>query len=320
MLALIDGDMFPYRIGAVCESTEIQVFPDGEIDKGPMATFDSRKTYKKWLKENKDCISEEDLWVSERKVAEPVENCLHSVKLQLQAILDALETTEYKIFLTGQNNYRDTLVDYYKANRDRNKRPIHYNAIREYLINVWGAEVIDGMEADDALGISQLEWRLKCIQDRPEYKFETVESLSSTIIVTNDKDLDMIPGWHYNFVKDDKYFMEEQPAFVQFYCQMLEGDTSDNIPGVYKITGKKVSKWAPLFEPLGDMKTEKEMWEHVYLTYCDIFFEYSGVSDDSEERKPIKRVIGKAVKEKLRETGKLLWMKRTPEDDWEPPE
>ena len=59
--ALIDADLLRYRIGFVCEKNIIQVFPRGHRDEGPMATFEGKTAYNEWLKNNSDCITEEDL-------------------------------------------------------------------------------------------------------------------------------------------------------------------------------------------------------------------------------------------------------------------
>ena len=150
---------------------------------------------------------------------EPVENALHSVKIMIHSMLDATGTSEYECFLTGKGNYRNEVatIKPYKGNRKQPK-PEHYAAIREYLINVHGAVVIDGMEADDALGIVQTD---------------------DTILASIDKDLDMIEGWHYNWRKNDLYYIDQKTATRNFYRQLLTGDSTDNITGVPGIGPKK---------------------------------------------------------------------------------
>jgi len=85
----------------------------------------------------------------------------------------------------------------------------------EYLINHWDAEVIDGREADDAMGCWQ--WA------HPD---------KSTVIVTIDKDLDMIPGYHYNPVKQKLYYVKKPDADRKFFTQVITGDTVDDVPGL----------------------------------------------------------------------------------------
>lgn len=305
-LALIDGDILRYRIGFACEKTHILVFPEGDEDYGPLATFTNKTDFKKWCKDNESWLSETDISTAEVLVPEPIENCLHSVKLQLEAILDAVGTKRYRIFLTGHENFRDTLVSYYKANRDRNKRPFHYDNITEYLVSVWKAEIIEGEEADDALGYHQME----DYEDNHRYGDAKHRWDESTVICTIDKDLDMIPGWHYNFVKQEKYYVDYESGLDWFYCQLLTGDPSDNIPGLFKITGVKVNDWKPYFYQISEKGSNLEKWNYVVKVYRD------ALSPEGEPELPGTET---SIKQKLRETGQLLWIRRKQFEFWEPP-
>ena len=299
-LALIDGDILRYRIGFACEKTHILVFPDGDEEYGPLATFTNKTDFKKWCKENEGWLSETDISTAEVLVPEPVENCLHSVKLQLEAILNALGTKRYRIFLTGEDNFRDSLVPYYKANRDRSKRPYHYESITKYLVQRWNAEIIDGEEADDALGYHQME-----DMEDSQTKFN-----ADTIICTIDKDLDMIPGWHYNFVKQEKYYVNWEEGLDWFYCQLLTGDPSDNIPGFFQITGTKANDWKPYFYQISEKPLAIQKWNYVVELYMNAF----EVDDPAIIPK-----LRRAIEQKLHETGQLLWIRRKQFEFWEPP-
>ena len=92
-------------------------------------------------------------------------------------------------YLTGKDNYRHDIAKTqpYKGNRKDAPRPVHLHSLREYLITAWDFRVADGQEADDAIGIHATLTR------------------DNSIIVSIDKDLDMIPGHHYNPVKKDHY-------------------------------------------------------------------------------------------------------------------
>ena len=70
--------------------------------------------------------------------------------------------------------------------------------MNEYLVKEYKAEVCDGQEADDALGINQTD---------------------QTIICTIDKDLLMIPGQHYNFVKEEFKTVTYLDGLKHFYMQ-----------------------------------------------------------------------------------------------------
>lgn len=159
---------------------------------------------------------------------EPLEYKLQSVKTVLDGIMANFpEATTRRAFLSGKDNYRDKIatIRIYKGNRDPHNKPVYYDEIREYLIGYQGAEVVDGMEADDALGIAQ--WAAK---DK------------STCIVTSDKDLNCIPGWHYNWVKGETYYQTLADANKCFWTQVLTGDTTDNIQGIPKVGPKTAEK------------------------------------------------------------------------------
>lgn len=179
---------------------------------------------------------------------------------------------DYQGYLTGSNNFRKDIAVTapYKGNRIAEK-PIHYELIREYLVKAWGCEVVEGQEADDAIGIKS-------------YSYEDTEDY---VVMSIDKDLDMIRGWHYNFIKDKKYFIDDQQAIKHFYTQILTGDRVDNIVGLKGIGPKKAEKI------LEDCTTEQELYDAVLKAY------------DNDE----KRVL---------ENGQLLWIRRKENQIWSP--
>ena len=149
------------------------------------------------------------------------------------------EADSFKIFLTGKDNFRYTIYPEYKAHRPKEK-PFWLQAIRDYLVANFNAEVINGEEADDALGINQTP---------------------DTVICSIDKDLLMIPGHHYNFVKDEKIYVSNFSAIHHFYMQCLQGDRADNIKGIPKVGPKKAEAI------LAGCGNEKEMFDAVRNAY-----------------------------------------------------
>lgn len=180
-----------------------------------------------------------------------------------QDILDTLGAESYRMFLTGSNNFRKEINPEYKANRKDKPLPKFLNLLREYAVSNWKAEVTDGYEADDALGMNQTE---------------------ETILCSYDKDLDMIPGEHYNWNKGITYKVTEIDALRSFYRSLLVGDRADNIVGVANIGKVKAAK---IIDHLND---EQEMLEAVKSLY------------DSEER--------------LDMNGACLWIWRKENDIW----
>lgn len=68
-------------------------------------------------------------------------------------ILADTKSHDWRLFLSGDNNFRKQLYPDYKKHRELKPKPKHLEAVREYLVTEWGAEICDGYEADDALGI-----------------------------------------------------------------------------------------------------------------------------------------------------------------------
>lgn len=202
---------------------------------------------------------------------EPLEYALATVRAVLHNIEDRFPDQQYRrLFLSGKGNFRDKLATFkvYKGNRDPSHRPRYYQDIKEYLISVHNSEVIDGQEADDAQGIAQ--WAAK---DK------------STVIVGIDKDLYMIPGWHYNWVKDDLKYINLPDANAFFFKQLLTGDTTDNIPGVPKIGPKTADK---LIDPC-----ERDIWKMQEVVKAEY-----------------KRHYGDEAERAYKEMANLLWIRR----------
>ena len=183
-------------------------------------------------------------------------------------MIELPQCQQWSLHLTGKGNFRDEIAVTapYKGNR-KSEKPKHYSLIRDYLVYGWDAVVWNGMEADDAIAI------------------EATELGDKAVIVSLDKDLDQVVGWHYNFVKSHLYYVDQATASFNFYKQFLVGDAVDNIKGVYGIGPKKADK-------LLEGKTEEEMWE--------VVVEHLG-------------------HERAMENGHLLYMLRTTQDKFKPP-
>lgn len=165
----------------------------------------------------------------------------------LDGILEETEATEFELYLSDatENNFRFKLYPQYKQNRVQPK-PKHYEALKYYLVSEVGAKITIEQEADDALGIQQTFYN-----ENGSYKDY---DYGASIICSIDKDLLQIPGYHYNFVKKEKSYITPEEGLKRFYAQLLMGDITDNIPGIYGIGPVKANK------ALEGLKTEEEMF------------------------------------------------------------
>lgn len=153
--------------------------------------------------------------------ADPTSYVLYSCKTFVNSFIEHAEADSFKMFLTGKNNFRYKVREDYKANRKGTEKPVHYQLVRDYLTKHFKAQTVDGMEADDALALSQTK---------------------DTAIATIDKDLLMVEGKHYNYVKRTWQTVTAEEGEYFFYKQMLTGDKVDNIIGIRGIGEKKASK------------------------------------------------------------------------------
>lgn len=165
-----------------------------------------------------------------------------NLNAMLESTLRELNTQDFQTYITGPDNFRYSIYPEYKANRS-SVRPEHLKATKEHAQTEWGAIKSVGCEADDLLGIDQC----------------AALSDEETIIVSIDKDLNMIPGWHYNPIKKERYLVSPLDAIRFFYYQLLVGDSADNIKGAKGIGKVKaeaalvgISEEAELFRCVSD--------------------------------------------------------------------
>jgi hypothetical protein len=272
-VAVIDGDAWVYRCGGAAEKTYYIVVIEGNAQwpYGHVEKVDDYRAGMKYVKEHGGVLYN-------RKEIEPLENCLQMVKSSLENTLNVLGTKEYRIYLGGKRNFRDDLYGDYKANRDSAPKPKYYRDIRDYMVREWGARICDGIEADDAVAIDA-----------------TSLGPDKAIIVGVDKDLDQVPGRHYNWVEGKSYSVSPREGLTFFYEQMLSGDTTDNIPGIPGIGEVKARK------ALVDCAKPQDAASRVWKLYYDNR-ELLGFSDDDEQRKFLDR------------NAHLLWIKRRADD------
>lgn len=185
-----------------------------------------------------------------------------------------LKIDVYDCHLTGKTNFRNDIAVTvpYKGNRVDLKKPKHYQALRDHLVKRHGAVISVNEEADDTVAIV------------------ATQRLDNCWIVGQDKDLYQLQGWHYNPVKDEKYYVNEFEAYKSFCIQLLTGDRTDNIPGLQGIGPKKADK------ALKDAKTKEELLQTAWWKYQELGYS----------------------REYFIEQGQLLWLRRYEGELWQP--
>lgn len=183
----------------------------------------------------------EEEWVAHARVDELMRRILHQTA-----------APDYVAYLSGQDNFRYKVNPEYKANRKNAVDPIWRESCKLWLVEQWKAKIVNGCEADDALGIDHT--RLN----------------ETSVICTIDKDLLQVPGYHYNFVKEQNILISPREGLFNFYWQLIMGDRTDNIFGFDGKARASVPKFLePLYEELYSSETEQEMFDLVRAKYND---------------------------------------------------
>lgn len=235
---LVDGDIVAYRCAAAAEKTKYAV---EDVFSTKLFKFDTAK-------EAKEFASNMPIW--SRKELEPVANALNGANLCLEAFLKRFPTGTIQVYLSGERNFRDGIwqTKKYKGNRVAPK-PTYLEEVRQHLISRWDAVVSKNQEADDDIGIA---------------------SGSGTIVVSTDKDLDQIPGWHYNWVKEEVYYVDSKDAEQFLWEQVISGDPTDNIPGLPGWGPVKAREYMDGFYN----QTGKEIADYVYDLFRKEGYDY----------------------------------------------
>lgn len=272
--------------------------------------FRYKKEYDKFLKEQKP-EHQKHFDVEKIEVKLDLQVALNSIDKAIFFARKKLGASEVRCYLTDENksNFRfafATLLPY-KATRTAAK-PVFYNECRQHLIDRWDAEVVVGEEADDA--VAQAQW--------PYYSAlmsGNCETGDITCIAHIDKDINMVPGWHWSLNKNELYWVSELDGLRWFYTQLITGDKAvDNIPGLKHITDK--SALAKFKTPLLEMTTEKEMYDHVYNLYE---LHKPEVLNRLDEDGDVEVYDYPGTHFVLNEIGNLLWMRRVKGEWWEAP-
>lgn len=206
------------------------------------------------------------------------------IRNQIDEIMETLGTKRIRAAFSGSNNFRKLLSPAYKANRKDKRLPVAYRALSEWMIAEYDGFRKTGIEADDVLGI----WQTKAAP-------------LSTVIVSGDKDMATIPGFHFNWLKDHGLRKVTPTEAARFHMmQTLMGDAADNIPGLPGCGPVRAEKI------LGTESDPTMMWELV----CDAYIAKGLNPDDALLNARLTRIL--QVSDYNFDTGEIKY--------WNPPE
>lgn len=143
------------------------------------------------------------------------------------------------------NRFEIAIQKEYQANRKEKQKPKHLHTIKSWMEHSRGAISHVNQEADDGL----------C---QANYDAVAAGTPELSVLVSRDKDLQMCPGWHLDWMEGTLEFVDgfgyieldrskSSPKIVgkgtaYFWSQMLSGDTADNIQGIPMAHGPILNK------------------------------------------------------------------------------
>jgi hypothetical protein len=259
-LVVVDADTLVYRSAVASEQRSILVKhkPTG-IEK----SFTNRTELKALLKSKNKLDRIQEYSITDIQEPEPIENCLHNIKVQAGNIIDMFSDSEV-IFVAGdKNNFRLDLPlpTRYKSNRDSMLRPVHLAEAREYFVKKFKALSADGYEVDDLsiiLAYEGLNKGKEAILAACDKDAKQAVGLKLFDYTNPDKPIVHIRDWHeMNLVKGDF-----KSYGVPFLCyQLIRGDKIDCITP-YELTGKSFGDTGA-YKLLSNCNTAKQCLEVV---------------------------------------------------------
>ncbi len=187
---------------------------------------------------------------SEPAVDENLEQCLKTADRLIEDVANKLKASRIIICLTDESNFRTTVYPHYKSNRQDVRKPSTLRATKDHFAATYDTYKRPGLEADDCMGILSTHPTL---------------ITGKKIIVSEDKDMQTIPGLLFNPKKDTKVrTISEVEANRYFMQQTITGDATDGYPGC-----KGVGPKSKYVAELADCTTLKEMWAAVKLAFID---------------------------------------------------
>lgn len=303
LVGLVDADLVPYIVGF--KSSSDAWFRALQKVEGIKPL--SRKWYRTLLK------------------TEECKEVIDYTNLVINSWLNRAGCDAARFYLTeGSEQYRFkiAMLKEYKGNSARKKeKPPFFQFIKKYIEVEYKASVATDCEADDLMSIEQFQLNEVLVSEGAEQGSKEAKRFSKTVIISKDKDLRMIPGWHFNpdIKNGEKFWVDmighlepkfdnERPHIIKelkgtglkfFYAQMLMGDTTDNYGGL-PMCGPTAA-----YKLLDKVKKPKQMHKIVLDAYLKKYGPNKFKMRTWDEKS-----ITVDFKDLFVEQGRMAWMQR----------
>lgn len=242
MIAGIDGDVLRYELGNVAMTKE-QLF-DITVERP-------------WPDQDVDAL----------------------VDQRIEFILERTKASAFELYLTGPGNYRMDVatIKPYKGTRVGLEKPYHWDTVSRRLKSHWGAITVNGIEADDWLGIRGTEEGRDYTACSRDKDIRQIGDCNHYSWPCGEKQPELGPfsiEGHGVVYAESKLVGQKKPQLqwtlkgngsAFFYGQLLTGDGVDNIPGAPGVGPRKA------WDILGHLPSEEEMFKACVYEYQRIY-------------------------------------------------
>jgi DNA polymerase-1 len=149
-------------------------------------------------------------------VSADLEGAKEAAREILDDLMADLEADDLVICLSDElNNFRKGIYPAYKSHRKGTERPVHLYDMKDWLAAEYPTQLWQNLEADDVMGI-----------------LSTEPHDGERVIVSEDKDMQTIPGLLFNPRKDTEVRTITLEQANRFHLwQTVCGDATDGYPG-----------------------------------------------------------------------------------------
>ena len=213
----------------------------------------------------------------------------------IEDLKERLKTDKVIVCLScpTEENWRMRVLPTYKGNRDYSVRPFHLAAVKDFMAESYPSYRRDTLEADDIMGILSTHPTLV---------------KGKKVIVSEDKDMQCIPGWLFNPAKDAKPRLITETAADRWHLfQTIVGDVTDGYTGCPGAGPDKAmqcldqsTSWAAKVRTIsrgprkGTEVVEWEPWEDGFSTTWErvvsLFNRYGLTEDDALVQARVARI------------------------------
>lgn len=253
---IVDGDLLAYRFAAAAEKRSVIV---KHLASGKEKEFPTRTEFKNFLKQAGREYVEDHYSFKDVQTPEDISHPLYGVKKLLNKFKEFTGFDEVEIYLGSGKTFRHDLAlpTPYKNNRADLLKPVHLQEVRQYMVDVWRAKMVEKLEVDDVVTIRS---------------YEELYKGNRAILISVDKDSYQSQGITLLNWLNEEWKLEEIPVigtlrkektavkgnglkFLAF--QVLAGDNADTYCG-YELSNIKYGPTKAM-NALVDAKSEQEI-------------------------------------------------------------